>query len=101
MILSRADILKYIADGRLRFDPTVAPESVAQVSVDLRLGRKFTIFKDPPAYLTSINVDPSLWDSADLWQHSEQDEFRLHPGQFVKAIVSPLPRHAWTSPRGR
>ena len=58
---------------------------VAQVSVDLSLGRKFTTFRDPPAYLPAIHIDHSLWDSADLWEHFEQDVFRLHPGHFVLA----------------
>jgi dCTP deaminase len=58
---------------------------VAQVSVDLTLGRKFTCFKQPPGYLPAIHVDPSLWESADLWEHREQDVYRLEPGQFVLA----------------
>jgi dCTP deaminase len=63
----------------------VSPEQVAQVSIDLRLGRKFSIFKEQPAYLPAIRIDPSLWGSSDLWQHYEQDEFRLLPGAFVLA----------------
>src|SRR6266487_4430855 len=31
----------------------------------------------------AIHIDHSLWDSADLWEHFEQDVFRLHPGHFV------------------
>lgn len=85
MILSKPDILEYLESGKLKIDPAIALESVAQVSIDLRLGRKFTVFKDPPEYLPAIHVDPSLWGSADLWQHYEQDQFRLNPGQFVLA----------------
>jgi dCTP deaminase len=55
------------------------------VSVDLLLGRKFTTFRQPPAYLPAITVDHSLWNSADLWDHVEQDTFRLQPGHFVLA----------------
>lgn len=58
---------------------------MAQVSVDLLLGRKFTVFKPKPGYLTSIQVDSSLWESADLWEHHEQDKFTLDPGGFVLA----------------
>lgn len=86
MILSRREILTYLKAGTLRFHPEVSTESVAQVSIDLRLGRKFTRFKDePPAYLTSIHVDPSLWDSKDIWEHSESDTYLLRPGKFVLA----------------
>jgi dCTP deaminase len=85
LILSRADILSYIEQNRLRFEPRITPDRVAQVSVDLLLGRKFTTFRDPPAYLPAINVDHSLWDSADLWEHTETDVFRLRPNHFVLA----------------
>ena len=86
MILSRADLLSRIDSGTLRFDPQITPDRVAQVSIDLLLGHKFTTFRDPPpAYLTSIKVDHSLWDSHDLWDHIEADTFRLQPGQFVLA----------------
>jgi dCTP deaminase len=85
LVLSRPDILRALEDGRLKIEPPVGHERVAQVSVDLRLGRKFTVFRTPPAYLPAINVDRSLWDSADLWEHLEQDVFRLQPNSFVLA----------------
>ena len=85
MLLSKPDILAYLRDGKLRFDPQVSEDRVAQVSVDLRLGRKFTTFKKPPGYLPCINVDKSLWESADLWEHRESETFRLEPGGFVLA----------------
>lgn len=85
MILSRPDLLKCIDSGRLKFDPPITADRVAQVSIDLLLGRKFTTFKDPPKYLPAIHVDHSLWDSSDLWNHVESDAFRLQPGHFVLA----------------
>lgn len=85
MILSRPDLLKCIDSGRLKFDPPITADRVAQVSIDLLLGRKFTTFKDPPRYLPAIHVDHSLWDSSDLWNHVEADTFRLQPGHFVLA----------------
>lgn len=85
MLLSKPDILAYLADGRLQFDPPVTEDRVAQVSVDLRLGRKFTTFKQRPPYLPCINVDRSVWESVDLWNHVEGDTFRLEPGGFVLA----------------
>lgn len=56
-----------------------------QVSIDLLLGRRFTTFKKPPGYLTSVHMDPSLWESEDLWNHEEVDKFLLEPGRFVLA----------------
>lgn len=71
----------------MRFEPKIDIEkSVAQVSIDLRLGRKFTRFKENlPAYLPAIYVDPSLWSSQDIWEHIEVETYTLHPGKFVLA----------------
>lgn len=66
-------------------NPEISLDQVAQVSIDLRLGRKFTQFKEPPPYLPAIVVDHSLWDSIDLWEESETDLFRLKPGSIVLA----------------
>jgi dCTP deaminase len=85
VILSRPDILDYLQSGKLRTHPPILPENIAQVSIDLRLGRKFTTFKNPPAFISSVHVDHSLWESVDLWHHWEQDAFRLEPGDFVLA----------------
>ncbi len=86
MILSRPDIIAYLKEGKLRSTPEIPEENIAQVSIDLRLGHKFTVFKDPPKYLPHIQIDHSLWDSGDLWQHYEdQDDFLLNPGSFVLA----------------
>jgi dCTP deaminase len=85
MVLSKPDILAYLEDGRLRIDPTVEPSQIAQVSIDLRLGRKFTTFKDPPKYIPAIQMDPSVWESFDLWEHHEIDTFCLEPDQIVLA----------------
>lgn len=84
-MLSKPDIFESLRSGRLRFDPAVCDEDVGPVSVDLPLGRKFTTFKKPPGYLTSVRVDPSLWSSVDLWEHREADKFTLEPESFVLA----------------
>ena len=34
-MLSRPDLLRYLAEGRLQIDPPVTAEQVAQVSIDL------------------------------------------------------------------
>ena len=85
LILSRPDILDQLEHGALSFDPGIPPNRVRQVSIDLLLGRRFTTFKEPPGYLTSIQMDPSLWVSEDLWEHEEVDSFLLKPGHFVLA----------------
>ena len=85
MVLSKPDLLRHLEAGSLRFDPQVPPDRVAQVSIDLRLGRKFSTFRERPGYLPAIHVDRSLWESRDLWEHEERDVFRLEPGALVIA----------------
>ncbi len=86
MILSRPDILSYLERDELVLDPSVPITSIAQVSIDLRLGRKFISMQDPaPEYIRSIRVNHSLWGSQDLWQEEDLDEYTLEPGKFVLA----------------
>jgi len=85
LILSKPDIKAYIKKGKLRFQPVIPESNIAQVSVDLRLGRKFSVMKKLPNHITSIYVDSSLWEAEYLWDHFEQDEYTLHPGKFVLA----------------
>jgi len=85
VLLSKPEILEYLRQGKLRFDPELAEDSVKQVSIDLHLGKKFTRFKSCPGYLSAIQMDKSLWQSGDLWEHVQTDCYRLEPGQFVLA----------------
>lgn len=87
MVLFKPDLTRYLTEGRLVLDPPIESETrVDQVSIDLRLGRKFSYFRrEIPSYISAIHVDPALWSSVDLWEHTEQDVFRLSPGQFVLA----------------
>jgi hypothetical protein len=39
LVLSRPDIIEVIRDGRVRIEPAVPEKGVAQVSIDLTLGR--------------------------------------------------------------
>ena len=84
MFLSQPDIIKCLESGDLAFAPSVPNERIAQVSVDLLLGHRFTILKKKP-YITSIQMDPSIWESEDLWEEQERNDFKLDPGQFVLA----------------
>ncbi|MCA9774897.1 MAG: dCTP deaminase [Myxococcales bacterium] len=84
-ILSRPDLLAYIGNGRLALDPVVEETQIEQVSVDLRLGRKFTTFRTGQQHIPSVRPMPSLWSSLDLWNHEEADRFTIRPGQFLLA----------------
>jgi dCTP deaminase len=85
LVLSRPDIIEAIRDGRVRIEPALPEERVSQVSIDLTVGRRFTKLAIKPGYLPAIYVDPSLWESKDLWETIESDIYRLRPGEFILA----------------
>lgn len=68
-------------------DPAPSDSRIGSVSIDLRLGRKFTRFRDGgmPDYITAIRVRPSLFQSGDMWTHEEKEAFDIDPGGFVLA----------------
>jgi dCTP deaminase len=84
LILCKPDIIRYIEEERLVISPEVPRDAIDQVSIDLRLGRKFTTFK-APEYLGSIRADPSVFQSLDLWERNTADTFDLKPGELVLA----------------
>ena len=85
MVLSKPEIEQYLAAGNLRIDPPPDASRLNQVTVDLRLGRKFTTFKGLPDHIPHIRVRPSLFESKELWDHAvDVDNFELEPG-FVLA----------------
>ncbi len=85
MFLSRPDLFKALRCQDLQFDPPVPDDRVAQVSIDLLLGRRFTVLKEELNWLGSIIIDPSLFNRADLWEHYDVETFDLEPGKFVLA----------------
>ncbi len=46
MVLSQPDIRKEVRTGRIAFDPPLEENQWGEASIDLRLGRSFTKFKD-------------------------------------------------------
>lgn len=87
MILSKPDILQRLRSGSVKIQPPPSEERLGPVSVNLRLGRKFATFAgDFPRHITSIQMEPSVFQSSDLWCHAEnQNHFDLKPRSFVLA----------------
>ena len=87
MILSKPEIRRRLDSGRLSIDPVPSDSRIGAVSIDLRLGRKFTSFKEGglPEHIPVIRVRPSLFGSMDLWTHEEVDTFDIAPRGFVLA----------------
>ena len=85
MVLSKPDIMHWMKEGGLKIEPAPAPSRINQVSVDLQLGRKFSVMKKQPDHISSVRVKPSLFESRDLWEHREAGSFVLEPREFVLA----------------
>ena len=84
MILSKPDIRNELDSGRLAIDPFPDPSQIGPISINLKLGRSFTILKKAPKFITSIRVDQSLFHSKELWERKDdQASFKLEPGAFV------------------
>lgn len=52
MVLSKPDIMRWMEEGRLKIEPSPTSSRINQVSVDLRLGRKFTVMKKQPDHVS-------------------------------------------------
>jgi dCTP deaminase len=113
MILSDRDIRRRLNDGELRIEPLDDPEMQIQpASVDMRLGREFPTFKqsnipcirpdrgsDAAAYTERTTIPDSsrggdgqrtlrdVADETDEETKTIDDEFILHPGDFVLATT--------------
>lgn len=85
-VLSRPDILNRLERGDLSFSPNIDPSSVKQCSIDLRLGKTFTKFKDP-GYASAFRIGQAraIFESSDLWEQREEEYLKLDPQKLVLA----------------
>jgi len=89
-VLSHKDLVKRIADNSIVFTPSVSPKAIKQVSVDLRIDRVYTTFKEKP-HIGSIRLTESLFEDADLWENETEDIYILKQDNFVLVACSPMP----------
>nr|VFK54516.1 MAG: dCTP deaminase [Candidatus Kentron sp. TUN]VFK56310.1 MAG: dCTP deaminase [Candidatus Kentron sp. TUN]VFK57353.1 MAG: dCTP deaminase [Candidatus Kentron sp. TUN] len=93
MILSDIDVLKRVNDGSIKIDPPLIEEHLGGMSLDLRLGRKFRIFRE--SFSPCIEIGPSgkplnFPMSDDLMEIREiegDNPFYLHPNQLALGIT--------------
>ncbi|KAA9396886.1 dCTP deaminase [Haloarcula sp. CBA1130] len=84
MILSDADILRRLEQGDLVVEPLDDPDiQIQPASVDLRLGREFLEFQHANIPCIHPNSEDEVADYVDETVVAEDDEFILHPGDFV------------------
>jgi dCTP deaminase len=113
-VLSQVDLRAEVERGAVKFTDDLANDQWGEVSVDLRLGKQFTMFKTDFEDVT-ISVAKGLrslgglnmWNTKTL---KETDEFgqaetlKLKPGMFVLALThesTTVPRHLIALIEGR
>ena len=80
MILSDRTIREEMAAGRIVIEP-LGPNAVQPSSVDLRLDRRFRVFRNHT--MGVIDVRRNLESLTELVTVADDEPFILHPGEFV------------------
>lgn len=93
MRLSDQDIEKYIADEKIIIEPTPDSSMISGVSVDIRLGNEFRVFKEHTAPYIDLSGPKEAMQKAmnsvmsDEITIADGDAFFLHPGELALAVT--------------
>lgn len=113
MILSQSEIREAVAKGEIKFDPPLQDRQWGEAGVDLRLGFKFTKWKNSPNARFSLAKGIGSLASMGLWTEKElkpkdefgkQESFPLDPDEFVLALTYEkiwIPKHLIALVEGR
>jgi len=100
MVLSRRDLVARIKAGlprpadwkSLSFSPSVSLDPVTgpikQCSIDLRLGLRFTEFKNKDYGVFRVRMTKQMFEDADLWlekEYQQGDKVQLRRGELILA----------------
>ena len=85
MILSHSDIRSLVADNRVRFSPELEEDQIKEASIDLRLGRPFTLLKGNNSLTISVANGLDLPEG--LWEDLEEESYVIQPGTFILAMT--------------
>lgn len=84
MILSDRDIRRRLENGSLVVEPLADPDlQIQPASIDLRLGREFLEFRRSNIPSIHPSSENEVEDYVDETTIDEDDEFVVHPGDFV------------------
>jgi dCTP deaminase len=88
MILSQKDLRRTVKSGKIKFTPELEENQWGEASVDLRLGRQFTWYREDIRGVT-LSVAEGLGSLGDLnlWRTEEMDSYDLLPGKLVLALT--------------
>lgn len=88
MILSQKDIRSLVKAKKICFSPELEEKQWGEASVDLRLGRQFTLYrKDITGVTLSVAEGLGSLGDLNLWITEEKDSFDLVPGELVLALT--------------
>jgi dCTP deaminase len=87
MVLSDADIQRYIEQGKIRITPPLPPEQIGSCSVDFRLGTEFSVFEYSRHAYIDLRDKTSLQDIMRTVVVGPDDPFVLQPRDFVLAVT--------------
>ncbi len=84
MILSDTDIKKKINEGQITITPIPDLDTmVGTVSIDLRLGSDFMIYRRDSRPYVDVNDPNSFTNLTETVIKGENEPFIIHPGEFV------------------
>jgi dCTP deaminase len=93
MRLSDQDIEKSLADGNIIIEPKPDVSMISGVSVDIRLGNEFRVFKEHTApYIDLSGPKPEMQKAmnsvmSDEITIADGEAFFLHPGELALAVT--------------
>lgn len=94
MRLSDSDIKLQLAAGRIVIDPRPKDNEITGVTVDLRLGNLFRVFKDHQVACidcagTGAEIEKTMADvMSDQLFVADDEPFYLHPGQLALGVTA-------------
>jgi|SRR5882724_7959422 len=113
MILAQKEIRAELAKKAIKFDPPIEEHQWGPASINLRLGTRFTTFREAPNVTFSISQGISGLQETALWN---EEQFQLHdalgkkrtlvlePKEFVLGVTHEhvwIPRHLIGMVEGR
>ncbi len=87
------DILRLLDEGQIQIEPRPAAEKISGVSVDVRLGHEFRVFKDHTApYLDLSGSKETMTKQlnqvmSDPVVIGDDQDFFLHPGELALSVT--------------
>lgn len=91
MKLSDVDIRRKLATGEIRIAPDVAENQIGSMSIDLRLGQRFGVFRHVTTPFIDLGNEASTFAMSDALMEQieigDKDAFFLHPGELALGIT--------------